>query len=387
MNRLRRTLLWFFMICKSLLKKYSYLLILVLVPALIFAMNLVSKQESGVLTVMLVNEDPQDEIADELMNKLMSQNSVIRFMIGESQEEALEAVLDKQADAAWIFEKGMSEKLHEYTKNGKTKRGFVKVVELEDTIVLQLSREKLYGALFPMISYSSYENFIESSFVETHMIEEDKTAWKEAYEQSNREDDIFVFTFPGNTEDTIDFDEVNYLITPLRGMLMMVIVLSSFAAQMYFMRDRSKGLFVWLPQSAKFLSPYGYQYAAMLPVCTVVYLALYLSGLFTKAGIEIVSMLLFTLMMASFGNILRKICRSIRTLGAVIPVMIIIMVSLSQIFFEVNFFRPIQILLPTYYYLTVVHNSSFIWKMLVYCLTAILLDGVTYLLFEKNSKI
>ncbi len=386
MSRVKRTLIWFLLLLKSLLKKYSYLLILCSVPVLVYAMHLVSKQDSGVMTVILYQENETDEISSKVVEQLTAQDSVIQFEVVYEEEDALDAVVSGRAQAAWIFDKKMTEKINDYTSGETMKHGLIRVVELEDNPLLQLSREKLYGTLYPMLSYKIYENFMLNQLVETQMIEYDPENWAQIYEACNYEDDIFVFSFPDNSEEQVDFEKVNYLITPLRGMLIMVIVLSSFAAQMYYRNDQLKGVFVWMPARAKYMISFGYQYAAMFPICFVVYLALILSGLFTKTAIEIGAMLLFSLMMSVFSNLLRRMIKTVRGLGAMIPVIIIIMVSLSQIFLEINFLRPVQLLLPTYYYMNVVHNMSFFIKMLIYLLVAIIMDILSYQFIEKRGK-
>lgn len=386
MSRMNRTLIWFLLLLKSLLKKYSYLLILCSVPVLVYAMHLVSKQDSGVMTIVLYQENEADEISSKVISELTTKDSVIWFEVVYDESEAIEAVVSGKAQAAWIFDENMTEKVDAYTSGKPLKKGLIRVVELEESPLLQLSREKLYGTLYPMLSYQIYENFMINQLVETELIDYESEKWAQIYESRNYEDDIFVFSFPESSDEQIDFEKVNYLITPLRGMLIMVVVLSSFAAQMYYRNDQLKGVFVWMPARVKYVISFGYQYAAMLPICIVVYLALLLSGLFTKTAVEVGAMVLFSLMMAVFSNIVRRITKTVRGLGAMIPVIIIIMVSLSQIFLEINFLRPVQMLLPTYYYINVVHNLSFFVKMLIYLLVAIIMDILSYQFIEKRGK-
>lgn len=385
MNRLKRALLWFRMLLKSQIKRISYLMILCLIPLLVYGMQLVAEQDSGVLTIALFQENPFDSVSSKTVEKLTGKNSVIRFTEVQSKDEAVMAVMEKKADAAWIFDGNMTEKLDEYTKGSKVDRGLIQVIELEDNIILQLTREKLFGALYPSLSYSLYRNFVISNLVETNLLEINEEQLRAAYDSNLYEDEIFELSFSGDTSGKLEVDKLNYLMTPLRGMLMMVIVLSSLAAQMYYGNDRQKGLFVWLPGSAEYLLSYGYQYAAMLPVCVVVFLAIRLSGLFTKVGVELVAMLLFTLMMAAFSNILRRLLKTVKAIGAAIPVLIIAMVSLSQIFIEVNSFRLVQTFLPTYYYIPAVHNIGFLKSMIIYCVIAVAIDGTTYICLERKQ--
>ena len=71
MNGFRKMLLWYFMLSKRLLKKYTFLLLLCAIPLLVVGMQVVSKQDSGMLTIVLCQENPEDSLSSKIVEDLL----------------------------------------------------------------------------------------------------------------------------------------------------------------------------------------------------------------------------------------------------------------------------------------------------------------------------
>ena len=54
---MKKALLWLWMLTKRLYKKPTFLVILVLIPALVLCYSAAAKEESGMITVALASED------------------------------------------------------------------------------------------------------------------------------------------------------------------------------------------------------------------------------------------------------------------------------------------------------------------------------------------
>ena len=70
MEKIRRIAVWYYLLNKRLLKKRSFLILLLLVPLLVFGMRIVSKQDSGVLTILLCSSETSDDLPKEVVDKL-----------------------------------------------------------------------------------------------------------------------------------------------------------------------------------------------------------------------------------------------------------------------------------------------------------------------------
>ncbi|MDE7404773.1 MAG: hypothetical protein K2M81_06680, partial [Lachnospiraceae bacterium] len=84
----------YFLLNKRLFKKYSFLLILCMVPFLVGGMNLLSQEESGIVRIALCLKNPEDELAAGIVGNLMKKDSVLSYVLCEDEEEARRQVTD-----------------------------------------------------------------------------------------------------------------------------------------------------------------------------------------------------------------------------------------------------------------------------------------------------
>ena len=241
----RKILVWYLLLNKRLFKKISFLLILCIVPLLVLAMRQTANQDSGMLKIMLCQENPSDELSTEVTQSLTSRESVIQYITGASEEKAIDAVRNGSVDAAWIFPDHMQEKINDFTSKSSFENPILTIVEREDNVALQLSREKLYGALYPYISYSIYYNYIRQNLGQGMFVTDEEL--KADYEETRVDGGLFRRTYVNNEEVKETEEAGNYLLLPLRGLLSLWLVLCGLAASMYFMQDKESGVFSWVP--------------------------------------------------------------------------------------------------------------------------------------------
>lgn len=359
MNILRKFLVWSLMLNKRLLKKASFLFVLCLIPVLVVAMSFFAQQDSGVVRIALGSEDPNDVTASRIISSLEEDAGVLHFQIAETVEDAYAMVKNGEVDGAWIFQENLQEKMEAYATGKRSP--FVTVVEREESVSLQLAREKLYGALYADLSYTMYEEFVYTElFTPEEVGEEDL---RDAYDSVSRGNRIVVFEKLNIGEIT---EESNYLTVPLRGMLALVILLCGLAAILYYQKDRAKGVYDWLPAKSHVRPAFGTCVAAVTDGAVVVLFALALSGLFTTLYKEVLAMLFYIPAVVAFCMLLGTISQKADRLGQIIPFIMICALILSPIFFDLKSLRLLQMLLPTYYYLYALNDSAYLLYMAIY---------------------
>ena len=371
MRKIKQGILFYRMLSKRFFKKYSFLLLLCAVPVLAFCLKNVSEQESGMLHIVLCLEDKSDEAAERVAEKLMSEESILHYCIVEGQDTAKKMVQDGEADAAWIFRSGFREKIDALTERGMDGEAPVLVLEQEDDVALQLSRIKLFGVLFPDLSYSLYQNFAFDDLALGEKLSHEEL--KEIYEKTEIEGNLFRLAYVERGADSTEKQQ-NYMTAPLRGMLALLVVLCGFAAEMFFLRDAENGVLDGMAFRRREKRVYIYLFAAMVPMAAAVLAALYLSRDFTNAAIELSMMALYLICCAVFCNLIRKICGTVHRLGACIPMLMIGMFVLCPVFFNLKSFRLVQYFLPPYYYLSGVRTDGLIKEMLCYGLVGMALN-------------
>ena len=155
---MKRLLLWYGLLSKRLLRKPSFLILLLCVPLLAGAMALAVKQEKSFVSVAVVcaTDDPA---ARRSADRLLNSASLVRCEEFDSEAEARAAVMSAQADAAWIFRDEFADELLRFVSNRGT-RGAVLIVEREETVFLRLAREQLAAAIYPEVSRMLFRSFL-----------------------------------------------------------------------------------------------------------------------------------------------------------------------------------------------------------------------------------
>ena len=356
---MRRIAIWFFLLNKRLFKKGSFLMILCAVPLLVAGMRLAARQESGIVTIALCRTDPSDELSAEIVDGLLDDGNVLRYVVCETPEEARDLVERFQADAAWIFPENLALRLGESAAR-KRVRPVVTVVEREDSIPLAFSREILTSALYPFFSYAVYEDYVRDDL---GLAAEDEELSK-AYERLKADGTLFqVVYFDGSAT-----EKSSYLLAPLRGILALWLVLCGFAASLYYMQDERRGTFSWMPIKHRLWLAFGFHGVVLADAAAALLIACRLSGVFTVWYREVIHAALFTGCVLVFCNLVRLLCGTPERLGCCIPILLMGMAAVCPVFINVDRFRPLQYLLPPFYYLKATHSTYHGYLMAAYLL-------------------
>lgn len=375
MRRIKTLFLRGLLLNKRLLKKISFVLILCLIPILTLSMTLLSNDESGILTILLCCEDPTDTLALEKTAEILEKESIISFSICDSVEEGRKAIENGKADACWIFNKNLSVGIENYSKNNEP---FITVIERSTDISLQLSHERLYGSVFPEVSFSIFKEFMLSKIFSPDEITEKDL--KEAYDNAIGGGDLLEFeTLDGQSASPTG----NYLTAPLRGILSIMITLCGLAATMYHQSDVKNGIYDWMPSSKRVIPHILTVSGAVTDSALVVLFSLICSGLFGNVFIELAAMLAFIISTTAFCVLIGTLTRKSARTGQIIPFVIIILLVMSPIFFNLDMLLSVQLLLPNYYYLCIPNQPSLVVNSFIY---SMILFAVTILLNKLSTK-
>lgn len=371
MEKIRKMLLLFLLFSKRLLKKTSFRLLLCGVPLLALGMRYLSAGDSGILHIVLCQEDLSDTLSGEIVAHLLGEKSVIQYTLVERPEEACAFVESGRADAAWIFPDDMQEKLDRFTGGELREGGLIRVIEREDNVALRLAREKLFGALYSHAAYSLYRNFVRSDL----RLATDEDALLQNYESTAVEGSLFRFAYVNGDSGETDVSAQNFLVTPVRGMLALLLLLCGLSATMYFQQDQERGVLDGMPLQRRRRCLYLCQLSAVGMMAAAVLAALGLSGVSGKWCSEIIWMALYVVMCMGFCSLLQRVCGNLRRLAALVPVLMLLSFVLCPIFFSVGKLKLFSCLLPPFYYLNAIHNGSYIYRMLLYCVIVFGIDS------------
>lgn len=374
MERIKKIGVWFLMLNKRLFKKKSFLLILCMVPCLTLGMLLASEKDSSVLRIGLYANE-EDEAGNLVIQSLMEKDSIIHYERAASVEEAEAMVRQGRVEGAWIFESSLSESLQAET--GGTAGRAVRVLQREDNMQMRLARVRLYEEVYPHYVYRLYMDYLQKHSGGEGSSEE---MLKQYFESGLTEESLFEMRYADVSEPE---GEASYLMAPLRGMMALWLMLVGLASAMYFLQDEKNGLFAWIPVKRRYLLIWGYHMIPILDGAVVVLAALWFSGMYAGWGRELLSMLLFTLMISGFCICCQILCGKSERLGSVMPMILLGMLVLCPVFLNVRQLHGVQLLLPPYYYLTSLHSGRTVMEMAVYAAAAF---GLGYLLYRLKPS-
>ena len=358
----------FLLLNKRLLRKPSFIIILCLIPLMVFGLKLVSERESGIVRIALVNEGSRE--AQEIIDELMDKDSVFLFRVIDNAKEAEEALMDNRIDAVWVFPRdytsGVSDFSESLVKNSKDSDRVVTVIEREDNVLLQLSRMQLFGALYSDLSFSLFDNFINLRIADGKVGESELYGY---YDNNMNTGELFDYRDEGD-EDAASA----YLFAPLRGILLLLVLLCGLAAAMYYRDDLDKEIFTWMPVGNKWIFEHVYLCTALVDGGIVVIITFFITGLSKISLLEIGLMILFILSGCCFCSIIRKLTRSLKSLATLIPILMLSMLVICPVFIYLRELRGLQLLLPPFYYLMAKNNTTYFNYFVIYSLAIIAVD-------------
>ena len=356
---MKRILLWFWLLTKRLLKKPTFLAILILVPLLSFGYQAMTQESSGILTIVLAQEG-NDPTASAIIDDLLKQDTVFRYQVCHSAEEAALLVQTGKADAAWVFPEDLQQHMDDFLKDPKEKEGFIQVFQREQNTPLMLSRERLAGAMYHYLSQRYYLQYTRAEFPALQeMTDEELMVYYDEIEMTNQ-----LFDYKDVNDNAVS--QVHYLVAPVRGLLAVLVVLCGLATSMYYMKDQKNGTFDLVPEQKQALPELGCQLVSVLIMGVAVLLALVLTGLQEHLLLELLSLVLYTFCVASFCMLLRVLCGNIKVLGSLLPVLCVAMIVVCPVFFDFANLRFFQFLLPPTYFINCVYNPWYFLYMALY---------------------
>lgn len=350
-----KLLMWFWLLTKRLYKKPTFLVILLLIPALVLAYGAAAKEDSGMITVALAQKE-DDPIASAMLQSLHGSSQLIRYEICDDAQTAEDLVRGGKADMAWIFEGDLEARLRAFVAQPKKKNAMATVLLREDSVTLRLAREKLSGTLYRALSREIYLSYIRKDVPEFEALSDE--VLMEYHSSQEMTDTLFAFH---DAQAPLERTQtVHYLTAPVRGLLAVVIALCGMATAMYHTEDRRRGTFAWVSARKLGAVELGCQLVSLVNVTAVVLVALVLSGQTGSFLRELLTAVLYCLCCAAFSMLLRRLCGSVRMLAMLMPLLVVLMLVICPVFFDLGILRPFQILLPPTYFIQSIYNAKYL---------------------------
>ena len=345
---------------KRLFRKISFILVLLMMPLLIAGLSHKADEEAGIISIGIYSEGPENSLSRKVTEGFLEEDSILRYIRFDSEEEAVKALSESRIDAVWIFPADMEERLS--ALSGKERTGpVVRVIEREDDVALVFTREVLCSRIFPHFIYDTYVEFVRDNLGRDALSEEElKSLYDSLLWKGN------LFHGDGSSAEAAEHD--SYLLAPMRGVIAVWMVLAGMAALLYYKSDIRNGLYDTVPARKRIWYSFGLQ-AVVLANCGLMGLCAFgILGIFTEPLQEILSMALYIICISVFCNLLGLFADSMESTGVMIPFVIIVMIVLCPVFVDLRQFESIRTFLPAAQYLNAVYGQRSLLHMCIYAL-------------------
>ena len=326
-------------------------------------------------------------MSDEIMNNENGEETAALFVSSQKKKQAEEEARKKaeaeqaKRDAAEAEVRRMEAEVEERKRKAEEEKQALEeaargrvilpaatILVREDNVLHQFSREVLAGQLFPVFLYDVYKDVVLNDLA----IDLTEEELRSIYERRLVDGDLF----EGEYLDGEAIGGSDYLLNPLRGLMAVWLVISGFAAVLYHARDEQRGALEHLTYIKRDMRALFLTAVVLLNGGIAYYTGCLVLKILADPLREALYLLLFLFCTMVFCLILGKLLRRAQFVGAMIPAVIILLLTFSPVFFDIKEFWMAQMLLPTYLYLNSIHASFYAAAMAVYMLAGAAVWGI-----------
>lgn len=377
---MKRMGMWLLLMTKRLMKKPSFVIILVLLPIILVGYRFIISHDDGTLRACIYVPKEADSYAKKVAEELVNLDCAARFYIAETEDDLYSDVIAGRAEVGYVFSKDMRERF--VTRNWD---GAIKMV-VSDTsqyapFVNEFVTVKVYSCIMEdyLADYLVNRSGIEFSEEEIRPIIREYLA-----KQDKSTEGLFEIAYQDyytNTEVSMEeILEENYLTKPIRGTVALFVLLAGLAGLVFWFQDNAEGRFKVMSYEKRPVINYGSMFLPTLLAAVVGFVCILIAGLAGNIFKEIFVMLLYVIFVTGVCEIIRVVVPSVNAICAAIPILAVasylccpIILDLKKILPVVTYLRKI---LPPDYYLET-FNATPVWVLAV---AAAVVSAVTVLL-------
>ena len=375
---LRRGIL-FLMLAKRLMFKKSFIALLLLIPLLAGLMSVAAKEDSGIMTVILVGEGDENNLSHKAVDYIANDESIVKFKVYDDAEKAKEEVRFGKADAAWIFPEDFEEKLAECSVSVLKKLIVATCYQTTENTMVRLIREKLNSTIYSFMAGGIFDRFTEENILDRYGFT-DPGLLERYRDNATMKIRLVEFEYLGSAPP--QNDDTGFLASPIRGLCALASVLCTLAAALYTLKDERDGFFSRIPIEKRLPTCFAANITASLISAAVMVISLLIAGMVTSVGRELLASLVFAAASAAFCTLLCRVFTSPFALGASVPPLTAVMAVVCPIFLSVKLPFKADYLFPVTYAVKGLRIDYYLLLGIVYsalCLAAaFVLDRIRF---------
>ena len=371
----------YILLLKRLLKKKSYIFMLLIVPLMVMMLNAMSSADAGLMTIG-VYIPGTDESSDFLRQDLKENPGSLQFVFYDTEDEVVSAVESQQVVEGWIVPENLDAVVANMASDNNSKEK-IQIIIREQGLTHLLGKEVISSRVFPRIARDMAVRYVSQFVYNDKPSKDEINHILQTYDNYGINGNLFEMGYV-DEDATYTKEEVSYLMMPLRGILALWLLLCAIAASMYYLEDEKSGLFIWWKVKAPIIRDFLYYVVIIAIPSVMVLVGLAYGGVFTDIKRELLALILYDLAIIFLANILRLLIQSIKGLGIITPILIMASAIFAPVFIDFKEGRAIQKFCPTFHYLYCIHDEYYVQSLLLY---SIILLIIWYLINTITQRI
>ncbi|MCR5530510.1 MAG: hypothetical protein K6F26_01505 [Lachnospiraceae bacterium] len=382
---MKRMGMWLLLMTKRLMKKPSFVIILVLLPVILVGYRFIISKDDGTLRACIYVPKGSDDYAKRVAEQLVNFDCAARFYMTDSEDDLYSDVIAGRAEVGYIFPKDMQERFLSRKWDGA-----VTMVVSDTSQYAPFVNEFVTVAVYSGIMEDYIADYLVNRSGLELTDEEIRPIIRENLAKQDEAGSLFTVSYQDyytNTE--VSYEEVmeeNYLTKPIRGTVALFVLLAGLAGLVFWFQDNAEGRFKVMSYEKRPVINYGSLFLPTLLASVVGLVCILIAGLAGNIFKEIFVMLLYVIFVTGVCEILRVIVPSVNAICAAIPILAVasylccpIILDLKKILPVVTYLRKI---LPPDYYLET-FNATPLWVMAA---AAAVVSAVTVLLELRERQ-
>lgn len=362
---MKRMGMWLLLMTKRLMKKPSFVIILVLLPVILIMYRFIIRQDSGTLRACLYVPEGSDSFTWAVAEGLVKDDSTAVFYLAPTEEDLYSDVIAGRAEAGYVFPKDLNQRLLKQNWSGA-----IKMVVSDTSQFAAFVNEIVTVELFEQMSEDLLADYlVNRSGIEFNETELRAFIRENLSKQDERGDVIELHYRDFYTNEEIEAKEVleeNYLTKPIRGTVALFVMLAGFAGLVFWFQDNAEGRFKVMSYEKRPVINYGSLLLPTLLAGTVGLVCILIAGLSINVFAEIGLMLLYCIFVTGVCEMIRMIVPSVNAICAVIPIFAIASYLCCPIILDLKKTVPVVVylrkILPPDYYLQA-YNGTPVWVL------------------------
>ena len=376
MNHFKKALIWIILLTKRYLKKPLFLITILSIPLLSFALKNMSGEDERIMRVAIYEEEAgANPLADKVVKAILTRESgAISFYKVDSPEDLKREVQNGNAICGYRFPADFEKHLTNYIKKDiddlPYKNAVIQCTLIEDRNFIHLAHEIIFSSVYDDFSRIALKDYMYHSTYLGKFTEDD---WNELSEIRNQYNDMtldfFKFYYADGTENELinHPEDQSYLTLPVRGLVYALILLAAMTGEILLFRDMESGFFDAIPLRRRNLLSYLYIMIPSVMAGLIGFFGILISGTTENIGMEIYNTILYVFMTIGFISILHILLNNLNRFVSILPIFIITNLIICPVFINVQTAVPASVyikwILPVNYGIR--GNHSFVARMLM----------------------